>query len=186
MLDNIIHKKYNFNNYNIETVDNIFSLDSRLKYYSTFKKSNFYIGWEDTSEIEVQHYKYLHSIYNEADLRKLGLVEDILLSDFGKRLFDNYNIKRGVLNLSKPGDFYLNHTHGNDTVLLYYANIRWQEEWSGETLFFNDSMKEILFATPYIPGRIVLFDGKIPHTIRSQSIIAPHYRFTFTLFLAKK
>ena len=119
MLDNIIHKKYNFNNYNIETVDNIFSLDSRLKYYSTFKKSNFYIGWEDTSEIEVQHYKYLHSIYNEADLRKLGLVEDILLSDFGKRLFDNYNIKRGVLNLSKPGDFYLNHTH-TETILFYY------------------------------------------------------------------
>jgi Rps23 Pro-64 3,4-dihydroxylase Tpa1-like proline 4-hydroxylase len=128
----------------------------------------------------------LHSTYDEEDLRRLGFVEDILQNDFGKQISKNYSINRCVLNLSKPGDFYLNHTHGNFTVLLYYVNIRWQEEWSGETLFYNDNMKEILFATPYIPGRVILFDGKIPHTIRPQSIIAPHYRFTFTLFLVKK
>lgn len=186
MLDSIAHKKYTFDSYNIETIDNIFSLDSRLRFYDVFKHSNFNIGWEDTGEIEVQHYKYLHSRYSDADLDRLGFIQDIVRTDFGRYVFEKYSINRCVLNLSKPGDFYLNHTHGNFKVLLYYANIRWQEEWSGETLFFNDSMKEILFASPYIPGRIILFDGKLPHTIRSQSTIAPHYRFTFTLFLTEK
>ena len=186
MLDDIVHKKYNLNGYNLETVDNIFSLDDRHAFYDYFKKSKFSIGWEDTNEIEIQHYKHLHSTYIEEDFNKLGFARKLLSTEFGNRIFSTYNIKNCVVNLSKPGDFYLNHTHGKITVLLYYANIRWHEEWAGETLFYNDSMQEILFASPYVPGRLILFDGKLPHTIRSQSVIAPHYRFTFTIFLTEK
>ena len=186
MLSSISNKKYNLDGYNLETVDNIFTLDSRLKYYDFFRKSNFKIGWEDTGEIEVQHYKYLHSPYSKEDLESLGFAEDLFNTEFGQRVFSSYYIKRCVVNLSKPGDFYLNHTHGDETVLLYYANIRWNEEWSGETLFYNNDMQSILFASPYIPGRLILFDGKLPHTIRSQSSIAPHYRFTFSIFLTEK
>ena len=179
-------KKYNFNGYNIEVLDDAFPLDDRLRYYNFVRNSNFKIGWEDTSEIEFQNYKYLHSVYNEEELESLSLAKKLSKSEFGSQLFAKYNIKRCVLNLSKPGDFYLNHTHGSEKVLIYYANIRWQEEWSGETLFYNDNMQEILFATPYVPGRLIFFDGNMPHTIRSQSSIAPHYRFTFTIFLVEK
>ena len=125
-------------------------------------------------------------MYGREDLNALGFAKDLQNTDFGRYIFSTYNIVRCIVNLSKPGDFYLNHTHGDEIVLLYYANIRWQEEWSGETLFYNDNMQDILFASPYVPGRIILFDGKMPHTIRSQSSIAPQYRFSFTMFLTKK
>ena len=182
----IVHKKYNFEGYNIEVLDNVFTLDSRANFYKTIRDSKFQIGWEDTTEIEYQNYKYLHSVYNSQDLNKLGLADKLLDTEFGKQLFTQYNIEQCIVNLSKPGDFYLNHTHGSLKVLLYYVNIRWKEEWSGETLFYNDSMQDILFASPYVPGRLILFDGNTPHTIRSQSSIAPYYRFTFTMFLSKK
>ncbi len=188
MLSNsdVIFNKYNLNGYNLETVDNLFSLDVRHKYYNFFIESKFKIGWSDTTEIEALHYKSLYSLYNEEDLNKLEFAKDLLYTEFGKRIFSNYNISRCVVNLSKPGDFYFNHTHSNEKVLLYYANLRWHEEWSGETLFYNNNMQEILFASPYLPGRLILFDGKLPHTIRSQSSIAPQYRFSFTMFLTEK
>jgi hypothetical protein len=69
--------------------------------------------------------------------------------------------------------------------VLYYVNLEWQDGWHGETLFYDESLKNIVFASPYIPGRIVVFDGSIPHTIRPQSYIASHYRFTFALIYNK-
>ena len=184
--NNVIHKKYSFEGYNIDVLDNVFTLDSRTNFYKTIRDSKFKIGWEDTSEIEYQNYKYLHSEYDSQDLDRLGFADRLLDIEFGHHLFSQYNIQQCIVNLSKPGDFYLNHTHGSAKVLLYYANIRWKEEWSGETLFYNDNMQDILFASPYTPGRLILFDGNMPHTIRSQSSIAPQYRFTFTMFLLKK
>ena len=34
--------------------------------------------------------------------------------------------------------------------------------------------------------QLVFFDGKIPHTIKTQNIIGPSYRFTISLFFIKK
>ena len=184
--NDIIHKKYNFDGYNIETLDNAFSVNTRARYYDIFKKSNFNIGWEDTNEIETQSNKFLYSEYREKDLDRLSLAKDICNTEFGREIFTKYSVSRCVLNLSKPGDIYINHTHIQSKVLLYYGNIRWQDEWCGETLFYNDNMKEILFASPYIPGRFILFDGNLPHTIRAQTSNAPHYRFTFSIFLNNK
>jgi SM-20-related protein len=184
--NNIIHKTHSFDNYTIETIDNVFTLDERLQMYNYYRNSSFKIGWEDTTEIEYANYKYMHSIFENAEVDASGFTSGLLKSELGISIISKYNVKRCVLNLSKPGDFYLNHTHQEDKVLLYYGNIRWKEEWSGETLFYDDSLQNILFATPYIPGRLILFDGKMPHTIRSQSSIAPFYRFTFTIFLTEK
>jgi hypothetical protein len=52
-------------------------------------------------------------------------------------------------------------------------------------LFFSESMKDIVFASPYTPGRIIAFNAKIPHAIRPQSTLASHYRFTFALVLTE-
>ena len=49
--------------------------------------------------------------------------------------------------------------------------------------FINFSISEYLgtevkYTSLFKPGRIVFFDGNIPHTIRPSSHIAPSYRFT--------
>ena len=48
-----------------------------------------------------------------------------------------------------------------------------------------DNINNIAYTTPYIPGRFILFDGSIPHTIRPQSSKAPKFRFTISIFFEK-
>ena len=75
------------------------------------------------------------------------------------------------------------HIHQKQQVCLYYVNLDWRDGWHGETLFYNpDNLKEIAYTSLYIPGRIILFDGSIPHAIRPQSVKAPKFRFTLSLF----
>ena len=76
--------------------------------------------------------------------------------------------------------------HSNTLVVLYYANLTWNPEWGGETIFYKKDKKTIDLANPYVPNRLVFFDGKISHTIKAQNIIGPSYRFTISLFFIKK
>ena len=46
----------------------------------------------------------------------------------------------------------------------------------------NLRKNNIIFTSPYIPGRIILFDGNIPHAIRPQSTNGPKFRISITLF----
>jgi Rps23 Pro-64 3,4-dihydroxylase Tpa1-like proline 4-hydroxylase len=45
---------------------------------------------------------------------------------------------------------------------VYYANLRWDPVWGGETHFFNGDMDAVLSVSPS-PGRLVIFDGTITH-----------------------
>jgi hypothetical protein len=64
---------------------------------------------------------------------------------------------------------------------LYYANLEWEQHWHGETLFYSEDLNEIDLAIRYTPGRIVVFDATIPHSIRPQSNVANNYRFTYAM-----
>ena len=87
------------------------------------------------------------------------------------------------MNVVKSNDVHYIHHHEGEQVLLYYVNLDWQDGWYGETLFFNPSnIKEVQYTSSFQPGRIILFDGSIPHAIRPQSIKAPKFRFTLSLF----
>ena len=80
-------------------------------------------------------------------------------------------------------DEYVDNAHHNQQVALYYVNLEWRDGWHGETVFYNpDKLNEIAYASLFVPGRIILFDGSIPHAIRPQSIKAPKFRFTVSLF----
>jgi len=52
-------------------------------------------------------------------------------------------------------------------------------------LLYKNNKRDILLASPYVPNRLIIFDGSIPHTITSQSILGPTYRFTISLFFTK-
>ena len=53
------------------------------------------------------------------------------------------------------------------------------------TLFYDNSLINVESAVSFVPGRIVIFDGTIPHTIRPQSTYGPDYRFTISCFIRK-
>ena len=52
----------------------------------------------------------------------------------------------------------------NKTVILY-LNHEWHPNWGGETIFYDHKLDAQRIVTPR-PGRVVMFDGRIPHTGR--------------------
>jgi hypothetical protein len=164
--------------------DDVFALAYRISLYTFAKSSLFRIGWQDSIEIEKAHYHSLHSSYSEEDISRIDLLSELLQSSVADELC-GYKISKCVLNLSTPSDVNFVHTHQEDKIILIYVNLDWQDGWHGETLFYSESQKNVVFASPFTPNRVIVFDPKIPHTIRPQSYIAPFYRFTLAVVLKK-
>ena len=166
----------------IQVYDNFFENDHCSEIYNFCINSYFKIGWVDSDEPQHKPYPNLHSAYSKEDLDKIKILEPILKKF--KISKDQYS--KCVVNLTKPLDVNFIHVHSNTSVVLYYANLTWNPEWGGETIFYKKDKKTIDLANPYVPNRLVFFDGKIPHTIKAQNIIGPSYRFTISLFFIKK
>lgn len=171
-------------NKSIKVYDDVLDLVQRQYLYTFVTKSMFTIGWADGAILENQQNKFLHSVYSNEDLNNFKLLNYLQGTELGKEL-EQYKVDQAIVNLSMPSDYNFVHAHMQDKVLLYYVNLEWQDGWHGETLFFDEVCKDVVFASSYTPGRFILFDASIPHTIRPQSIIASKYRFTFALTLNK-
>tara|TARA_B100000287_G_scaffold402367_1_gene423220 strand:- start:1151 stop:1864 length:714 start_codon:yes stop_codon:yes gene_type:complete len=63
----------------------------------------------------------------------------------------------------------------NKTVLVY-MNPAWDPQWGGETIFYNDDLDAVRLVQPR-PGRVVIFDGRIPHTGRPPTPKYKHNRY---------
>lgn len=163
----------------IEVYDNTVPFHIQQHAYDFILNSHFKIkGWEDRDDTDLIKYD-LHSRWSIDDLKAAKLFSFIEKINS----FDTW--QKCVVNLTKPGDHYYTHTHGEHSdVVLYYANLEWRDEWAGETMFYDDNRIPTK-AYSYTPGRFIKFDGSIPHSIRPQSFIGPQYRFTITNFFRK-
>ena len=164
--------------------DNVFEMEYRSNLYVFAHNSYYKIGWADGSIIENKKHQFLHSFYTQEDINKIQIIEKLKTTPLVSE-FDGYKLTKSVMNLSTPADVNFVHSHPEDKILLYYVNLEWRDGWHGETLFFDETGKDIVFASPYTPNRIIAFDAKIPHTIRPQSIISPAYRLTFAMIFEK-
>ena len=176
----------------IEIFDELIPYNYRTGFYDFARKSKFMIGWADSEEYEKLAYPCLHSTFSEEELHSMKILpfihEALAQSQF--KSFLKAPIDKIKLNLSKPGDIHYSHTHSmygklDQCVALCYLNIEWKPEWGGETLFWNDLHTAIKFTSPYVPGRVILFDGRIPHSIRPQTHLGPSFRFTLSVFFKK-
>ncbi len=172
-------------NRSIYIFDNVSTKAQHQKFYAFVTRSNFNIGFSDNEAIETNNYKYLHSRYSLEAIIESGFKE-ILEQSEAWELIKDKEVDRATINLSTPSDTNFIHTHINTLTAIYYVNLDWKPEWAGETLFYSEDLKDIIYASPYTPGRLIIADGEIPHTIRVQSDSAPHYRFTFAIFFKNK
>tara|TARA_B100000945_G_scaffold256972_1_gene214446 strand:- start:1828 stop:2433 length:606 start_codon:yes stop_codon:yes gene_type:complete len=120
------------------------------------------------------------------------IVEDLLREGTNSRkMIDEYipntiyGYTRGYINLGIHGDVNQIHTDSRRDIssktLLYYANKHWEYNWGGHTIFFDDE-GDIKITVQVKPGRIVIFDGGIPHTVMPMNPrCSPSYRFTVAL-----
>lgn len=165
----------------IETYDNFLTPPESTNLFNLIMNSNFKIGWDDSDELQHKAFPNLHAEYNLLDIQKTKLLEPVLDKLKNKNIGMNNYIKC-IVNLTKPMDVNFIHNHDKQIVALHYSNITWNPEWGGETVFYKDNKKDILFSSPYTPNKLIIFDGEIPHTIKAQNILGTSYRFTTSIF----
>ena len=169
----------------IKIFDNKVPYDTMQQIYDFVCKSNYILGWSDSS-----FEKWSPNIYSDwtkDDVKNSKLYDYIKkLDDEELNLNIDDNFSRCVVNLSKSGDYNFCHTHPNKMVILYYVNLEWHDGFGGETLFYNEKLTDAIEVSSFVPGRIMVFDGQTPHTIRAQSSYGPDYRFTISFFVDVK
>ncbi len=96
----------------------------------------------------------------------------------------SYRMYRSYCNHAGYGDVLCIHTDAQPgarelTALWFLAN-EWDPDWGGETLFFNTALDAEFVVSPR-PGRLVIFDGSIPHAGRPPSRACPAPRYSFAM-----
>lgn len=175
------HKRIELSTGIIDIYDNAVPLKMRLNAEDYLFNCPYHLGWADRTR---QH-PHLHSQINQTHPQIFGILDNITetrpfmerVNTKGKKLDCN----KVIANLSTSSSVHISHAHPEPLVILYYANTEWKEDWAGETMFFDEN-GEVEFTSRYVPGRILMFDGSSPHTIRAQSVAGPHYRFTVSFF----
>jgi len=124
------------------------------------------------------------SMYNEDDMGRLDIFNQIKSPELVDRISGRTPITVFV-NFDNTGEVHVAHTHYGQEVLLYQANTEWRTEWYGETIWYDKNCENIIYCNQYTPGRIIWFDGDLPHSARPPSAISPFCRFTLSIVYEK-
>lgn len=172
----------------IKIFDNVFDWESQRLIYNSCVHAPYNIGWNDNElEVESHFFSGISSELwantdNDAHLQKFLFT---LSNSEPYQLYKNKKLDKTVINCDTVADAHTQHTHLGQDVILYYANLEWKDGWSGETLFYDKSGKEIICALPYTPNRMVMFDGDIIHRFNGPSTKGPKFRFSISTFFWK-
>src|ERR1041385_6199770 len=112
----------------------------------------------------VRHWKYE---FNLQKLPSLPIVPELVsrIISVSRELYPSRRmaLNRMHCNLHMYGDIHTPHTDLTPGVTaLYFANPRWDTNWTGETIFYNDDV-EPLYAVIPRPGRLVVYSADILH-----------------------
>ena len=167
-------------NKKIYVFDDLLSFEERYDYYMFCTTSLFKINGCDSYVSGNRN--QLYSDFSEQDIVNMGF--------YGSKGFKTINDKLGIfsreilqikVNCSTPFESNNVHLDKCDLTLLYYVNMKWELNWSGHTLFLNDDLENVEYCCLYKPGRIVIFDGSIPHMILLPNNQSEHHRLTFVI-----
>lgn len=86
------------------------------------------------------------------------------------------NVYTNMLRTMDRPTAHIDNIDPKNRTVMFYTNDEWYRDWGGETIFydFNDN---IIKAVQPRPGRVVSFDGRIPHSARPPvtSAYTPRY-----------
>ena len=140
----------------------------------------------EVAKPETAEYKHWVSEMPLANVAKLPLWAATERAALAMRPGERYRPYRAYTNFASYGDMLYTHTDclpdQRELTALWFLATRWDPEWGGETMFF-DAAGDALFCASPRPGRLVLFDGAIPHAGRPPSRICFVPRYTFAIKL---
>jgi len=176
------HQRLELSTGTIDVFDDIIPLYVRSRFSSWLNKDcGYFMGWADRPG-EQDH---LHAILPETNVLAGDVFREIEKQPPLIDRLSNHQVYRNVVNLSHQSSIHMVHAHSDsEKVVLYYSDMEWETHWEGETMFFGED-GEIEFVNRYVPGRVIVFDGNIPHTIRAPSHAGPQFRLTTTWFMER-
>ena len=167
----------------LQVYDDLFTYDERLHFIKVITQSYYSVNGSDAIfNLKTDNVPQIFSSYSEQDLDYIGI-----LKTKGFKFLDNDHglltkqIKQVRVNLSPPSERNLVHTDQSGLTFLYYPNLDWRIEWGGHTVFFNETLEEVEYTCLYKPGRVVVFDGTIPHMIMTPTMMCPIHRYSFAI-----
>lgn len=176
------HQRLELSTGTIDVFDDFIPLHlrSRMSYW-LHKDCGYFMGWSDRHGEE----NHLHAVLAKENEMSGDIYIEIMKQPPLIDRLSNHIMIRNVVNLSHQSSIHMVHAH-SDThkVILYYAALEWEDHWEGETMFFAED-GEIEFVNKYVPGRVIVFDGQMPHSIRAPSHAGPQFRLTATWFMEK-
>lgn len=168
------------NNKLLEVYDDVFTYHERYKFYNFIKNSNYRVSGSDGVSIDQVH--QIFSSYRTKDIDKMGMTS----TEFFQELAVSHNFfqqgqKQLRINLSAPSERNFVHSDAEGMTFLYYVNMDWELHWGGHTLFMDDNLQDAMFCCVYKPGRVVVFDGTIPHMIMTPTMMASSHRYSLAI-----
>lgn len=163
----------------IDIYDDVFPSYLRFHHIDYIQNSSYKLAFNANASLQHRDKTFFLSSYSKEDFDNFKFNNDELLA----KLQDYNTFECSVLASSPLSTYYF---HSDRLVdegaisLLYYANVRWNKNWGGETLFANDD-GECEIAIEYKPNRVVIFDSCIPHKPSPISVDADEFRFIFVI-----
>lgn len=173
-------RKEQIENRDIVIYDDIFSGGEKLKLMKEFSYSDY-----SPSRIGSIHDRTTPTLKSEWSLKRLmnsGFLNNQTVKDL--IVGNNLGFAGTYVNLSTASDLYSYHADSDQDgslIALYYGNLDWKTEWEGETHFTDADLNDVKVSCGFIPGRLVLFDGMIPHKSSSPSPSALDYRYVLAV-----
>lgn len=179
------HKRVTINNKYIDVYDDLFTFEEisrmfiKVRQYS-YSATNFSDGFR--SHIYGEKHKLKYVFQSREESINFGYINK--LKSVNPDFVNSYIVHRQYVNLGTLSDFDTVHIDDNHLesprTALYYPHPDWNIHWGGHTHFFDDALEHIEYTAAYRPGRLVLFDGHIPHCGTPPNIAAQDKRYVVT------
>jgi hypothetical protein len=179
----MIYRDYTIEEKNIRIYDDILTPAEHYKCYNYALKSSYKLLRSASDAPEEQQYQKTLACYLSLDeVISHGLLSNQYICNYIKE--NKLRVRRYYFNLSTSNDTYCYHIDdaedGSKTILCY-LNTTWEPTWEGETHFSNNKMREVLVASSFIPGRVIIFDSSIPHKSTQPSFNSKNFRIAVAI-----
>jgi len=151
-----------------EHVDWITEEEQRELFFRVVYTNRWQFGQVSDNKIEPNYPQWFQGFYNLKERDYHDSAPDIVRT-LGDRFMsqfcdDSYTMVRNMASANTfglDGDIHTDWPHPGESITgVLYTDKTWELNWGGETVFYFD---EFARASVYIPRKIVVFDGSIPH-----------------------
>jgi hypothetical protein len=173
----------------VQIYDDVFSAIERKDHMVFIHRAKYTINKITSSPFSDVFQFYLKCNLNQEDLDKFGIFNNENVHQIVKQnVGDDVEIKESwFLACTSTLSAHIFHTDAvwpGCSILSYYVNEEWDQNWHGETLFANNS-GECEIAVQYNPGRVIVYSADTFHA--SGPITIPdQIRYLFVCVLKAK